>query len=639
VIPGVTVSVCMDTEGPCADPGNPELLGTWEQVDEAMDKLFEPAFRDRYPDPGGGRLAIGWFFLAWSGFTTNPRSRAFGYHAVRDHYVERWGNAIEAFGDEHCWHYHHPPASGIGNEWGLDWETSDEYARILSRQLLERRWFPACYRAGGTIMDSRSSRFVDSWFPLDFTNRAPLTLPGLVDWSGGVAEWGLYHPSPEDFRMPGAGRRRMARCLDLLTGVHVLGEEDVVSAFERARRGLPALLSVFEHDYRDIEGRLDGFRELLASVAARYPDVDWRYAAPRAAVLRYLDVPPPRPLLLEASPTADGLAIWTSEPVFQSVPWLAARTPDGEVRHVEEGLVRVDPCRWRWTASGLEWDELAVGASTDLGETAVAIAGETPRIRRHPQRPHSIWEHSDLFAASVVERASGRAPEMDAARQAAEILAERLAPPASVLDVGCAGGHLYHSLRPLRFDYFGIDEHRRSIELGRLALEDAGLPASHLRALPVEWLPADERHDAVVSLSTLLYLPRFELPLEIMARAARRLLVVRSSFGESGETRYLPDVLLDDGFESLHAYFNVYARDEVAALLERLGFRVEWQEDRRQRESFGGAPEVVGGIELSYEFLVAERVAPSPEGEDALDAARAAALRDWREGRAGGPGR
>ncbi len=38
----VQVVFCMDTEGPCADPDKPELLATWDEVDAAMDKLFDP---------------------------------------------------------------------------------------------------------------------------------------------------------------------------------------------------------------------------------------------------------------------------------------------------------------------------------------------------------------------------------------------------------------------------------------------------------------------------------------------------------------------------------------------------------------------------------------------------------------------
>src|SRR3954452_8873908 len=111
----------MDTEGPCTDPANDDLLATWAEVDAAMDKLLEPRFRERFPDPTGGVLRIGWFFLTWTGFTTNPRQRDVGYHRVRDHYLERWADAVRRYGDEQCWHYHHPSASGVGNEWGLDW--------------------------------------------------------------------------------------------------------------------------------------------------------------------------------------------------------------------------------------------------------------------------------------------------------------------------------------------------------------------------------------------------------------------------------------------------------------------------------------------------------------------------------------
>src|SRR4051794_33601957 len=138
----VHVVGCMDTEGPCADPGNPELLGTWDAVDRAMDKLFDENFRRALPDPSGGLLRIAWFFLTWTGFTTNPRQRAFGYHAVRAPYLERGGARMEQCGDEQCWQYHHPPSSGVGNEWGLDWSVGDEHDLILARQVLERAWWP-----------------------------------------------------------------------------------------------------------------------------------------------------------------------------------------------------------------------------------------------------------------------------------------------------------------------------------------------------------------------------------------------------------------------------------------------------------------------------------------------------------------
>jgi hypothetical protein len=643
MLPELQVVVCMDTEGPCADPGNPELIGTWDGIDAAMDKLFDPGFRARCPDPDGGELKIGWFFLTWTGFTTNPRVRAFGYHAVRDHYLGRWGTRLHETGDEQLWHYHHPAASGIGNEWGLDWSLGHEYEAIVSRQVLERSWFPVGYRAGGTIMSDVSSRWVDAWFPVDYTNRAPLILPGLVDWSTGVADWGLYHPSPEDFRRPGTGRRHMARCLDLVTGVHALSEADVVAAFERVEAGQPAILSCFDHDYRDIEGRLDALRELIAGVAGRHPGVRWRYAAPVEAVRRYLDVSTEQPLELDASSHGGAVHIRSSAPLFQSIPWLAVRTPSGDVHHVEEGLVRLEPTRWRWTPpAALEWEELGIAGSTDLGASAVALIrpddGPGALFVRTPTdvspvRPRSVWDHSKYYVELSIARASGTTPETDAAHQAAELLAARLEPGMTVLDAGSAAGHLERSLRLLGLEYHGIDLCDRTIEIGRILGEDRGLRGGALRALRLEDLPPGERYDAVVSLSVLAYFPAFELPLETMARAADRWLVVRSSFGDRTEIRYLPDALLEPGFQSLRTYLNVYARADVQAFLEREGFRVEWLEDARQRERFGGRPEVVGGIEIPYEFLVAERTAPRPSERDVLGDDFDEVAREWRAAR------
>jgi hypothetical protein len=638
----VHVVVCMDTEGPCADPENPELLATWDAVDAAMDKLFDPAFRERHRDPTGGSLRLGWFFLTWTGFASNPRGRDFGYHAIRDHYLDRWGDALAAYGDEQCWHYHQPAASGVGNEWGLEWAASREYERIVSRQVLERSWFPSCFRAGGTIMSPESSRWVDAWFPVDYSNRAPLDVPGLVDWSAGVAEWRLYHPDPEDFRQPGSGRRRMARCLDLVTGLHRFSEKDVEAAFARAASGQAAILSCFDHDYRDIEGRLDALVAQVRAVAARHPDVRWRFAGPVEAVRSYLDVPQPLPLELDAFVLDGVVHIRSSEPLHQSIPWLAVDA-GGDVSHVEDDVVRLDPTRWCWTPpAGLAWERLGVGGSTDLGAEAAIVIGpgdgpgalflRTP-TSLDPVQPRSIWHHSKYYVELSVSRASGEAEEMDSVRQAVGLLATRLEPGMSILDVGSAAGHLDRSVAPLGLVYHGIDPSERAIEIGRAFGARRGVEAARLRALSVDRLPPGEIYDAVVSLSVLQYLPAFQQPLEAMARAARRLLIVRASFDDRAETRFLPDALLEPGFETMRAYFNVYARDEVEAFLAAEGFSVSWEADRRQQERFGGRPEVVGGVEIPYEFMIAERVAPPP-GRDALLGAELEAIaKEWQRSR------
>jgi hypothetical protein len=113
--------------------------------------------------------------------------------------------------------------------------------------------------------------------------------------------------------------------------------------------------------------------------------------------------------------------------------------------------------------------------------------------------------------------------------------------------------------------------------------------------------------------------------------------VIRSSFADAGETRYLADVLLEEPFHTMRTTFDIAPRDEVEAFLAAEGFRVTWVADRRQAERFGGRPEVVGGIEIPYEFLFAERISEPPDETAILGPQLVEVRRAWRERGEQGP--
>jgi len=260
-------------------------------------------------------------------------------------------------------------------------------------------------------------------------------------------------------------------------------------------------------------------------------------------------------------------------------------------------------------------------------------------LEAHSKFPRSIWQHSKVFPASCVTRASGESPETDSVAQAVDLLADKLAAGMSMLDVGCAGGHAWRSFRKLGVEYYGIDHYARGVEIGRHYLAPLGLQPERLRHMALHQLPPEESYDAVVCLNTLYYFPTYHAPLEAMARAAKHWLVIRSHFEDEEETRFIPDILLEDGFHTMRDYFNAFGRDDVREFLEKEGFKVTWVSDRRQTERFGGQPESVGGIVFNYEFLFAERVAPLPDEDAILGEHFGQASREWRDGRRGGPGK
>lgn len=371
----VHVVFCMDTEGPCDDPGNSEILKNWEAVDEAMDKLFKENFRNKILDSFNGNLKFGWFFLTWSGFNNkrNPRKRDLGYHKIYDHYRSRWGKLIQTFGDEECWHYHHPPRSGVVNEWSTDWNSSQEYKSIISRQIIERNWFPICFRAGGTIMDKNLSQWVDKWFPFDYSNRAPLDV-SVMDWSDGIDEWKAYNPDPEFFKKEGNGKRYLARTMDLVTGSYTAGKVDIEKAFMEAENQGHAILSTFDHDYRDIEHRFVDFISTLNEVSKKFPNVQWKYSNPSNAIIETQSLQKNNNLKITTEKKDDYFSIKTNLDIHQENPWIAAQRTDGAIFQLESNIEKVGKNLWRLSLDqASDFKKLGIAASNNSGDSFTKI--------------------------------------------------------------------------------------------------------------------------------------------------------------------------------------------------------------------------------------------------------------------------
>ncbi len=219
---------------------------------------------------------------------------------------------------------------------------------------------------------------------------------------------------------------------------------------------------------------------------------------------------------------------------------------------------------------------------------------------------YNIWEHSAVVRDLYARRAGGEAPEMDAHAQAVEILAPNLLSnegKTSVLDAGCGSGYLWHSFRTrnLELEYHGLDCSPSLIELGRRFLADFGLPAERLEVGLIENLR--ERFDVVVCLNTLSWLPDWRLPLDRLCAAARNFLLIRTNLGKNQKTRWEVDGYLEEGFNHLNAYWNVYPEQEVCDFLSAEGFEVEVIRDRRT----GSLMEMVVGKPYWWKFILARR--------------------------------
>lgn len=225
-----------------------------------------------------------------------------------------------------------------------------------------------------------------------------------------------------------------------------------------------------------------------------------------------------------------------------------------------------------------------------------------PIIAEDGWATHSIWEHSSRVEELYARRCAREEQEMTCAAQAAELLAPLVRPGDSLLDAGCGSGYFYHSIRSrgIPVEYHGIDASPTLVRIGRRLLPPFGLPADRLRVLRLEDFRGEADH--VLCINVLSNMDNFHRPLERLAQAARKSLILRESLAASSEYRYVVDRYLDPGVE-LRVHVNTYAVAEVEAFIASFGFRVRRVLDRRS----GGRPETVIDHPHHWTFLVAER--------------------------------
>ena len=373
----VFVVPVINTMGPVIDPRHDDLLNTWDEVDVATSKYFTNEYRTRFPDTRGRPAVFSWFFISWSGFSSNPVQRDFGWFTIFDHYRNRFGAEMQQYGDGMHWMYNHPPASGVGNEWGLDWLQNSHYFDVLDRYLLDRSYFPSVVEI--PTEKNETSHWIEQWFPFDVGNRncrdlnlgaveADGKMTGTVlDWSVAPDDWSEYHPSANDYRAAGSMRRWIFRLLDIKTRIYQLRPEEIEKAFHRARSGRDTFLAAYEHDFRDRSGVLaELLLEPISRIACRYPDVQWLYADALAAAQEVTRVRDRVRPALRFELHGSGVRIHSSKETFGPMPYVASKAMNSEsYRH--HPVHRIGMLTWELPRRAVPDHCLVAAAASDAG--------------------------------------------------------------------------------------------------------------------------------------------------------------------------------------------------------------------------------------------------------------------------------
>ncbi len=376
------VAPIINAMGPVTDQRYNDLLGTWEEVDNNVSKIFDSSYRNRILDSNGNPLAISWFFVSWSGFKINPVKRDFGWFTIYDHYQSKFGNIMRKYDDGMYWMYNHPPPSGIGNEWGLDWFHNSHYFEILNRYVIEREYFPSVVQIVTEKNDA--SHWIDNWFPFDFSNRNVDELDlnasqeqgkkviDVLDWRGAPTDWSEYIPSIEDYRKKGTMKRHIFRVLDIKTRIYQLTEKEIEKAFLRCMTGKDTVIAAYEHDFRDrSETIMDYFISPIADLSKKYPDVSWSYSnALNAAqsVCGYQDKLSPSfdaTVFYDNTCNKNMIRIRSSENLFGNIPYVVSMDINTK-EYVNHAVHKIGSCTWQLDRDILPRECIFGIASSDI---------------------------------------------------------------------------------------------------------------------------------------------------------------------------------------------------------------------------------------------------------------------------------
>lgn len=370
---------------------------TWDKVEAMLDRIFEPGFRAKDPDSEGRGWVFNWHCLDHVGYENNPRRRDLGYHKVFDRYRARLA-AHPGTRDAIHWHFHPMSTYRDAHHCATSYVNSPELYQILCRKVLERSWFPTVFRAGFQTERPDSHWFLEQWVPFDVSNMAlddNAELAATIDfrngrsgdWRRAPSDWSLYQPDHDDYQRPGRCRRWVARALNVMNRLASVDQREMDKAFARAASGLPTLVGMASHDFRNLETEVEHLRGLVKASAARFPGVPFKYCegveAFRGALWPDGALGPALKLELRSHPASGGDVAFievraTQGKVFGPQPFLAIKTRSGRFIHDNFDFDE-KPGRWFYAFHGdtlplEDVEALGVAANDSWGNNVVLQA-------------------------------------------------------------------------------------------------------------------------------------------------------------------------------------------------------------------------------------------------------------------------
>jgi hypothetical protein len=264
---------------------------------------------------------------------------------------------------------------------------------VLSRRVIDYLDFPVAYRPGSHLERPDINLFLEQWVPFDYGNqgmperpedRAQADIAGgrYGDWRWATSEWETYHPDFYDYQKKGGMRRWIARCLNLDSRLRPVTREEIARALARANSDKPTIISVTNHDEREMRTGISWFmQELKAVRAEQFPNVQIRHANAVEAIRATEGLERQSPVRLSFAWESNRLVVTSDQELWGPQPFLCFKTHDQQYFH--ENFDRREPAGWSFT---FDEDSVRLEQLEAIGVATHDRVGNTIACRLSPDR-------------------------------------------------------------------------------------------------------------------------------------------------------------------------------------------------------------------------------------------------------------
>ena len=195
-------------------------------------------------------------------------------------------------------------------------------------------------------------------------------------------------------------------------------------------------------------------------------------------------------------------------------------------------------------------------------------------------------EASKINVQTYFNRAIGKTPEMETSKAIAKIIKKFTRKNYSILDVGCACGHFYRSLKreiKVNFFYTGIDPYKILLDKAKIAWKkesNVNFKKGNVQNLPFK----NKLFDISFCSNVLLRLPSIEKALRELIRVTKKTIILRTVVYDVSykiqlvynrnwwkETNVKPvDEFDKNGDPRSFSYFNIHSFDYLSALINKI---------------------------------------------------------------------